>query len=541
MANVMVHVPPTKQQGQRSLDISDAYLSRVVPIWTKPPYLVEGNIWRKVVSAQPIAELFRDTLIMGVTGLDWKISAKNSDQQDELRGTIRHYTDLFEKGGYSGLDHTGHVEWVSRDLLDIPFGGASEVGRKGDAPGGRVAWFEPLDAATLYPTLNREMPVIQTYGVEQVAFPAHSIARVMMSPRTDIQYKGWGTAPPEVVYMALQMISRGDSYYANLLLDIPPAGILDLGDMERNSALEWVEAYKGFLANGGNTSFKIPVLYEHNNEVKFVPFGKVPNDIMFDRITLRYMAIVGASYGMTLSDIGIQSTSASGETLAGAIRNERKTRMTGKAKLKKKLKYYFEQILPPTLRFDWVDYDDELNVAVARARLANATAMAQFQSSKQITPEEARKQLIADGMFTISMTESIPEDYEWPDDTVSDGKDMPTPKRPKMLGDPLPASVGGEGEVRRSELMVKASQVVLENYDVFRQIVEENLDDPTSSGLEIDGYVLMKSDIVEQAGMILLRDKILETDGQVDYNDAIDLVGEELVRCYDEITKGETE
>jgi DNA-binding ferritin-like protein (Dps family) len=536
MADVMVNVPPTKQPGQKSLDISDAYLARILPVWSRP-YLVDGNTWRKIVKAQPIAELFRDTLIMGVTGLDWKISARDSDQQDELRGTIRHYSNLLEKGGHSGIDHVGHVEWVCKDLLDIPFGGAAEIGRKNDAPNGRVAWFEPLDGATLYPTLNKEMPVIQDYNAQQVAFPAHAIARVMMSPRTDIQYKGWAVAPPEIVYTALQMISRGDSYYANLLLDIPPAGILDLGDMERNSALEWVEAYKGFLANGGNTSFKIPVLYEHNNEIKFVPFGKVPNDIMYDRITLRYMAIIGASYGMTLSDIGIQSTSASGETLAGAIRNERKTRMTGKAKLKKKLKYYFEQILPPSLRFDWVDYDDELNVAVARARLANATAMKQFQDSKNITPEEARKQLITDGMFTISMPEQIPDDYEWNTDTVSEK----SPERPRMLGDPLPASIGGEGEIRRSELMVKASRIVEENYDVFKQIADENQDDPIWAAQEIDQYTMMKSDVVEQAGMIILRDILLDTENTIDYNDVIDMVGEDLVRCYDEITKGETE
>jgi len=397
-------------------------------------------------------------------------------------------------------------------------------------------WFEPLGGPSLYPTLNKDMPVIQDFNAQQVAFPAHAIARVMMSPRTEIQYRGWATAPPELVYMALQMISRGDSYYANLLLDIPPAGILDLGDMERNSALEWVDAYKGFLANGGNTSFKIPVLYEHNNEVKFIPFGKVPNDIMFDRITLRYMAIIGASYGMTLSDIGIQSTSASGETLAGAIRNERKTRMTGKAKIKKKLKYYFEQILPPSLRFDWVDYDDELNVALARARLANATAMAQFQSSHIVTPEEARKQLITDGMFTIAMPEAVPDSYEWPD-TVSDK----VAERPRMLGDPLPASIGGEGEIRRSELTAKAALIVDECFDVFKQVLDEHQDDPVAYGQEVDQQILMKSDVVEQAGMIILRDILLDTEGTIDYNDVIDTVGDELVRCYGEITKGETE
>ena len=42
--------------------------------------------------------------------------------------------------------------------------------------------------------------------------------------------------------MALQMIGRGDVYYANLLLDTPQVGILDLKDMAKDSAEEWVKA-----------------------------------------------------------------------------------------------------------------------------------------------------------------------------------------------------------------------------------------------------------------------------------------------------------
>lgn len=530
---IITNVPVTKQEGQRSLDFADAFLARITPVWTRPA-LVDAITWRKIVQAQPIAELFRDTLISSILSLDWKISVRDTNMQDELAATVRYYTHLLERGGYSTLDWTSHMEWVGKDLLDIPFGGASEIGRKGDSPNGRVQWIEPLDGGTLYPTLNNDFPVIQDYNAQQVAFPRHAIARVFNSPRTEIQYKGWGTAPPERVYMALQMLSRGDSYYANLLLDIPSAGILDLGDMERESALEWVEAYKGFIANGGNTSFKIPVLYEHNTDVKFIPFGKVPNDIMFDRITLRYAAYVGAAYGMSLGDIGIQVTSSGGETLAGAIRSERKTRVTGRARLKKKLKYYIEQILPPTLRFDWVDYDDELNVALARARLANATAMAQYTKGKIITPAEARKQLMTDGMFTISMPETVP-DYDWEE------VDGMTAKRPGILGDPVAPSAGGEGEIRKSELTATAALVVDRYFDEFSQIAEQNLDTPADAIGEMDSIILMStfdtvSDVlVARTALLHLRDVLLETEVGIDYNDAIDVVGERLINTYNEL------
>ena len=484
----ILEIPATKNSGQRSLDISDAYLARFVPYFGSLTTF-DGNTWRGVVAAQPVAGLCRDTLISSALSLDWKVTVRDSSMQDELAATIKYYNNLLEKGNGSGVDYSTHVEWIGKDLLDTPFGGISEVGRDGDKPNGRVRWVEPIDAATCYPTMNKEFPVIQMYAGNQVAFPVHGMARTMMNPRTRIEYKGWGIAPPEVVYQALIMLSRGDVYYANLLLDIPTSGILDLGDMEKDSALEWVEAYKGLLANGGaSSSFKIPVLYEHNNDIKFVPFGKVPNDIMFDRITERYAALVSAAYGMSLSDIGLQG-SASGETLAGSIRSERKTRKTGFARLKKKLKYYFEQILPTSLQFNWVDYDDEVNVALGRARLANASAFKMLQEGGFISEDEGRQQLIADGMFTISMPEAAPKKV-----LPKVVKPInPTPDTGNVMGHAVPVSAGGQGEVRKYVLkpdLLKVKAVVsqiLENS--FAEFIE------TKSTVGIDDLPLVRIDV----------------------------------------------
>jgi len=527
--NILVDVQPKKQDGQKSLSYEDAWLARYAPYWSRPG-LVDGNLWRKVVKQQPIAELYRDTLIQNAISLDWKISVRDSDKQDELAATVRYYTNLLEKGGNSGLDWTSMLEWVAKDLLDTPFGGAVEVGRKGDSPVGRVQWLEPIDSATLFPTLNYEYPIVQEYNTQSVAFPAHSIARVYMSPRTEILYRGWGTPPPEVVYNALQLLVRGDMYYANLLLDIPAAGILDLGDMEQSSALEWVEAYKGFLANGGNTSFKIPVLYEHNTDVKFISFGKAPNDLMYDRITLKYAALVGAAYGLSLSDIGLQATA--GESLAGTIRSERRTRSTGRARLKKKLKYFYEQILPPTLRFDWVDYDDELNVALGRARLANATAMQTLINTKVVTPEESRKQLIVDGMFTISMPESVPADYDWPEEEKP-AQRFGNEDEEEMRGDPVAPSAGGEGEIRKSELI--ATYAVFNAGEILRAVISENEDYPDIAKHETNNLIALAEvpdeidDSVYKAALTILRDMLLENADVDDYNSLVPQLGGKLL------------
>lgn len=262
-------------------------------------------------------------------------------------------------------------------------------------------------------------------------------------------------APPEKIYFALDLLTKGDKYYANLLLDIPTAGILDLGDMEKSAAEEWISAFRTFV-NDNTTSFKIPVLYEHNNEVKFLPFGKVPNDIMFNQITSKYAALVAAAYGMSLSDIGLQTTTASGETLAGSIRQERKTRNTGFARAKAKMKAFFDGILPDTLQFNWIDYDDELNVAMGRARLASSQAFKTFQDEGNLSRQEIRSQLIADGLITIAIPEALPPDAKpLPPPTPFGGGKVGGNTEPELIKQPKAPSAGGEGDVGKS-IVVKS-------------------------------------------------------------------------------------
>lgn len=404
---------PTKQSGQRSAIGGDYanYLLRIVPEFINPQWQ-QAAYWRSFVQSQPIAVICRETLIANILATDWAIVARDSGQQDELKSKIKQYSKLFENGDayYSDLDYTGEVEWILKDLLDLPFGGCAELGRKGDDPEEDVAWVRPLDAGTLIPTLNYDFPVYQKVpdfaDFPGVPFPRYAVSRVFMSPRTEIRREGWGMAPPEKIYLAMAMLARGDSYYAQLLLNVPEAGILDLMDMEKDSALEWVNGWTD-LGNGTNP-FKIPVLYEHNTPAAFISFGKLPNAVEFNQNIGRYASIVCAGYGMTLGDIGLgQSTSNGGETLAGTIRSERKTKRTGYAVLKKKLIAYKNRMLPPELEFRLIDYDDELQVALGRARLANAQADEILIRNRIFSPDEARLQTIQDGLITITVPENL--------------------------------------------------------------------------------------------------------------------------------------
>jgi len=527
MATILNVPAPTKERNprQKSIDVSDLFLTRLTPPWSRPASL-PAYTWRLWVLNQPVAIVCRETLIANLIALDWKITPVNSKYKEELEPTIKYYTKLFMKGGdYSGLmlDFSGLVEWLVGDLLDTPFGGIAELGRKGGDENGRVQWIRPLDAGTMFPTMNQDFPVVQyypSYSTDIVTFRPWEVSRMYMSPHSYILREGWGMAPPEKVYFALDLLNRGDKYYANLLLDIPTAGVLDLGDMEKSAAEEWITAFRTFV-NDNTTSFKIPVLYEHNNKTEFIPFVKEPNNIMFNQITSKYAALVSAAYGMSLSDIGLQTTTASGETLAGSIRQERRTRKTGFARVKAKTKAFFDHILPPTLEFNWIDYDDELNVALGKARLASSQAFKTFQDMGVISAQESRSQIIQDGLMSISLPDEIPPDAKSAMEMQQElglnkpfGGKVGGNAEPEMVADKKAPSSGGEGEVKSfttkskprtfssvlkslvEEIAPKirdtVSNISEDEIEITRSIISESLlDTEDSLGLqvEIDGLV----------------------------------------------------
>jgi hypothetical protein len=529
----ILNVPvPNKEPRQKSIDISDLFLTRFTPPWSRPASL-PAAMWRMWVLNQPVAVVCRETLIANLLSLDWKITPRDSKYKEELEPTIKHYTKLLARGGeYAGLglDFSGLVEWIVGDLLDIPFGGAAEIGRKGETESGRVQWIRPIDGGTLFPTLNQEFPIVQyypSYSTDVVVFRPWEMSRTYMSPHSFILREGWGMAPPEKVYFALDLLTKGDKYYANLLLDIPTAGILDLGDMEKSSAEEWITAFKTFV-NDTTTSFKIPVLYEHNNKTEFIPFGKVPNDIMFNHITLKYAALVAAAYGMSLSDIGLGTTSASGETLAGSIRQERRTRKTGHARVKTKAKWFFDQILPDVLEFNWIDYDDELNVALGRARLGSSQAFAAFRQMGLFSPQELRSQAIVDGLVSISLPDELPADAK-PDPAMTANGE------PELVGNPKAPSGGGEGDVKKSidTVSFKPKSKVMNGYisklvAEFAPKVIETLSSVSEDEIEVWRSTLIESVLEDNVDFGIQLSDFLKAKslGTLDFGDLESVVGD---------------
>ena len=498
------------RQGQQSAPGGMvSYFLRNIPMWN-PPAWQEAAYWRAFVEKQPFASICRDAIANYLNSLDWAIVARDSTERDELKGAIKHYTKLFEKGNayYWDTDFSTQVEWFAKDLFTLPFGTASEIGRLNDSPTGRVVWIRPLDGGTLAPTLNIDFPVVQSAvntGLNPILIPKEFISRVYLSPRTELRREGWGYAPPERIWRAIEMMAAGDNYYAQLLLNTPEAGILDLGDMEKTHAENWVKGAQDLFA--GISPFKIPVLYEHEKEAKWIPFGKPPSEIMYDSVTLRYAAILTAGYGLTLSDIGIPSSSNGGETMAGTIRMERVGKSSGKAIAKKKWEAYANRILPDELKFMWIDYDDERNVSKGRARLASAQAANIWIQNRSFLPTEMRRQAMADGLVSLDLPEEVdPNDEEF--------QNLQQPQfggnQVKELGAKTSPSNGGHGEVIPQQVVqrnmtsaeIGVSQACYNANEILSTLVQKvksNLDSGELNVWEeyIDGYLIGKAEIEE--------------------------------------------
>lgn len=369
------------------------------------PYIIQpngatGNAWRTFVRSQPMMLNCRDLLAMQLTNLDWKISARNTDRTEELADEIDYYTtDVLNK--WNDEDYDTGIERCVDDLTSTPFGAIVEIGRYLD---GSVAWVRNMDSATCYPTTDPEYPVVQNffgpgYGGYGVSFPKELVARSYISPLTEWDRQGWGMAPPEKIFIAAQMIAAGDSYYWRLLMDTPQTGLLDLVDMEEESAKKWIESYREMMA--GTDPQKIPVLYGHEKLASFISFGLNPAEIQMDKGLAWYAALVSGGYGIPLSELGLSFNN----TLAGQIREDRRSRRTGFGLILTKITNLINKFLPRHLMFQYIYRDEEGLNLLGRARATSMTAFNHSIDKGVLTLEAVRAQLLIDGLIDAGPAE----------------------------------------------------------------------------------------------------------------------------------------
>lgn len=449
---------------QKSLDFDQTVLYRHLPQWILPAW-VDASFWRHSVRNQPLAIIARDKLITYAQALPFTITATDPKEDDKLEKDIAYYQDFVLREFDEILD----LLW--QDALDLPVGGNMEVVRwpgghnpKVELNGqeftttrpwdrGHVYKIVNVDGATLRPIYDNKYHMVQVVQGDinkHIFFTEDEMVRLVLTPRPEWQLKGYGMPPPQRIYLALNMLYRSDVYYANLLLDTPEAGILDLGDMKKSVAKEWVESYQDLMS--GIDPMKIAVLYEHHSPVKWIPYTRPPAEMALSEQTLKYARIAAAGYWLSVTDLGLTDGQ---RTLAGAIREQKEARLTGHGIVKEKTANLFNKrgLLPPWLKFSWVEKDDESMAAIGRARLTNAQAFKVYIEAGVMTEEEAQAQSVRDGLITVELEK--PKEKEAPPQLQpphSAGA-LPAPgqegeeEAAQRQADKVPPSDGGRGDV----------------------------------------------------------------------------------------------
>lgn len=277
----------------------------------------------------------------------------------------------------------------------------------------------------------------------------------------------------------------------------------------------------------------------------------MPSEILYDSVTARYITILCQGYGLTPSDIGMGRSSNGGETLAGTIRQERVSAKSGKALAKKKLQVYFENILPDTLMFKWVDLDEREECCNVSCSYGKCKCLCRSDWKPNRFPSEARRQLIADGLFTISLPETLDRKaIEWPSRvlTYSGNKSKEEKAGANAIGDPKAASSGGQGEVKpqqiisrsRAKIEVSLSKAVYSGNQILGALlnsVKNSNNDYKIWERKFEDAVVGKSqmDLVSKS---VLDDTYNEMASILEKSEWLDTVSVEITRsAYDEWTK----
>jgi len=454
---------------QKSIDLP--VIRRQIPAWITPQWMVAER-WRRVVDNQPVAAICEEAIIADLQDTKFKITAKKPEEEDALADDIEYYTNILNVeffGAISGFD-TVLCGLGIQDMLRLPMGGNFEIVRyNGDSPlsrpheKGHVHKIVYIDGATLSPTFDRQFPIMQQApedATRRVFFQNNEIMRLIQKPRAEMKMWGYQMPPPEKIYLAIVSLYRGDAYYANLLLDTPEAGLLDLMDMSKQTAEQWLVSFRELLT--GIDPFKIPVLYEHTKEAKYINFGRPPTELMFADVSSKYSRITHAGYGLTETDTGLGDPQ---RTLAGSIRDERRSRRSGFGRAREVVRVAINtKILPDYLEGDWVENDPESLMQRGKALVVFSQALKNLKDARVVQPQEAQAQLLKDGLITVELEE--PEEIEMPPMLQPGNQDDFAEEET----DKKEASEGGRGEISRADLGSESISAVPKDSEHFDQL-----------------------------------------------------------------------
>lgn len=441
---------PRKITGQRAITfrVQDSLYGS---FHTRTSY---SNVnWDDVVESCSVAATAESILVSRVASNPWRLVIRDPNQIDDLRDELKYYESLLSGGGGFFESFTALLQWILTALLRYPTGVALELVRWPDSA--RVVSIIPIDPRTIRYTRNFEYPIEQIVGEEVVRFPRESVAfgvyrNVFSIGKVDAP----GFPPPMQAYRTILLLNDIDDYYSRHVRNVPPPGILNFRGMSRSSVKAWAEELEKFMRSNRGDPI-LPIAYE-NDGIDFVRVLPGIGEIQIGEAYLRYVSVIASAYGLSPTDI----IGGSGESLAGTIREDRRSKMTGLAILKKLAQEVIGQILPAGIGIDFVDfYDEEASVSNARTLLADSMALERLVASGVLSPQEARLVLLNIGKIHVTLPEVMGEKVSKEPEIVGISGGATA-----IEGTHVPAGQGGMGIVK--------SRVHVRGRDISRQMME---------------------------------------------------------------------
>lgn len=419
-------------------------------VFRRPPNVFSNYInlrqdqWRDIVARAPVVNVCIRTLITQITAIPWAIIG---DDEEE----VKYYTSVLQHA--NGENHDTFIERFIYDVLTVPFGGAVEIVRYPKDNVFASIWH--VDASTMFPTYDEELPYVQVNPedtLDREYFDDEQIKRIMWSPRSDIKNYGWSKTPLMEVFPAIEAVMRSDVFYGNLLSDTPEAGILDLMDMKADAAREWVKSWQSLMI--GIDALKIPVLYEHEKEAKFIAFNRSPAELSLPELVKRYVEIVVGGFGMNIGDVGLYEHT---NTKAGTSVSISLSKRQGLGSLLKKItSLYNESVLPDTVEFKFnpIDEEDKLKKSQSerqRAETLKILGTADPTTGQPLFPANIlRKQAIQDGLITVITIDDVDDLEEEMLEALEEAKEEAKENMPE-IEDEEEEDIGNDSKGRQGK------------------------------------------------------------------------------------------
>ena len=352
---------------------------------------------------------------MQICGLDWVLEGEDPDEKAYFTKLLEN-ADADDSGGWEVF-----LSRILKDAMEVPFGGAAEIGAFGD---GVVAWVSHIDGATMIPTFDPRTPYAQVspFGLTvgpPIAFKPAQIGRVRWQAQSDLRAYGWTITPVQDSLPAIQALLRADRFWQSFLIDGPPPGILDIPGWDEQEAQTWYDSWKTMLA--GISPLKVPILAGSNRENKtaqFIEFAKSPAETQMLAVIKSYAETVTACFGMSLGDLGLFGQEL---RLAGATKLIELTQRQGMAKLMRGVKSMIDlDILPDGLEFKWSELDLQDELRKEQAKEIGSRRLKNLVDSGMLSSDNGRLVALAEGIIPPDVIDETLELVAEPDELTQE-------------------------------------------------------------------------------------------------------------------------